>query len=350
MALAALCLQAAASGCSLDVARVRSGEPLKLDRFEELEEGKTTKIEALEKLGAPDRVSWETDQERLFWDRLDTYYASIRFQLPLSLYGYRHNLYQYFRGQDQYNTMELLFDEEGVLEQKSLRLPAAYREERPESSWRWHIAPRFEHSFLLMGSGDFDDYRKIFRNGYAAGLDVGVQPVAPLIFSLGGAYQSYAGRPGTRSFLDEDENIVPRRVSPDDLDLYTLEAKIRLQVPLRLFADAESFRDFWTILLDEAPETHDGWAVFVEAGVGATYNENVPVAIDGARRGNLFDSSIQLSSSGTTGIEYSARRISARLGIIFRAQDGFDEGSSPLEADAESFQSWGAFASVALKF
>lgn len=338
------CALPLAVGCRLDVTRIRGGRPLDVETFEELRVGESTRDEALEKLGAPDRERWETDRARLFWDYTDDTNVNLRFQLPIALLGYRHNLFQYFQGQDQANDMELVFSERGQLLEKSLRLPEDYRAE-DRAAWRLHLAPRFEHSFLLAGSAGFEDYSEAFRNGYVAGADVGFQPVPPVIVSLGGTYQEYQGK----GFAYEDGGqTLPGALG--DLRIYGVEAKVRLQIPVGRLLDSDTVGELWKLMLDSDPSRHDGFIVFAEGGLGGAVNDNVEVAIDGVPRGRLYDNVWQLTSSGTAGIEYSMSRVSVRAGVTFRTMDAFDPGSSPVDSAADAFQAWLGTVSLSVKF
>ncbi|HLU46498.1 MAG TPA: hypothetical protein VK116_00390, partial [Planctomycetota bacterium] len=330
-------------GCRFTVGRTRSGSPLRQQEFEKLEPGTTTLQSAMDALGAPDRVKWETDQSRLTWLYLDVTHFQTRLQVPISVFGYRHNLYNYFEDHDLVHAMDLVFDEQGVLEEKSLRVPAAYRrEEQERSGMRVQIAPRYEHMFLLVGDGGIVDYEDIFEPDFGVGLDLAIQPVAPVTFSLGGRYHELRG----------DDHVLGNGdlLQVDDMDLYTLEAALRLQIPLRIFAGAESFSRVWELFLDDDPATHDGWIYFIEGTVGFTVNEDVRVARARRFAGTIYDRGIDLSNAAMTGFEYSARHVSVRAGLVYRAWGGFDRGSAAFARDGESLQALGVFGSIAIKF
>ncbi|MEM7235839.1 MAG: hypothetical protein AAF517_26970 [Planctomycetota bacterium] len=123
-----------------------------------------------------------------------------------------------------------------------------------------------------------------------------------------------------------------------------------MQLPLRVFASAENFQNMWDLFLDRDPASHDGLLYFIEAGFGAVYNGGVPLWVDGVRQGDFFESSVGLSSSATSGLEYSWKNISIRGAIILRAANGFDSGDSGFNSDAGGFQSVGGMFSLALKF
>jgi len=319
----------ALSGCRLDVRRVRSGTPLKFEEFEELNVGESRRDDALEKLDAPDEVDWENDKARLTWKHLDATLLQLRLQLPLAFFGYRHTLFQYFENSDLVNEMELVFDKDGFLEQKDLRLPDAYKREPTKvGSWRLHFTPRFEHSLFLIGDADFRDYSELFENGIVAGLEVGVQPVAPVTLALGGRYQNFQGE----TFALNDGSLI----ALDDLELFTLELLLRFQLPLRVFS--EGIENLWVIMLEDDPADHDGWVFFVEGGVGVTVNENVALWDDGVLQGDFFQSGAGLSNSLATGLEYSWENVSVRAGVSARSTDAFDAGNSGFATgNADSF-------------
>lgn len=343
-ALAASIALIALSGCRLSIGRVRSSRPLDVDSYERFAEGVTRREEVLRSLGAPDRVRWENGQARLTWEHIDATLLQARVQLPLSFFGYRHDLFRYFHNREHANVMDLVFDEDHVLQEKSLRLPDAYRFEEPEGrKWRIHLAPRLEHSVLLIGDADFRDYADLFENGPLVGLDLGLQPVAPLTLQIGGRASQHDGK----SFLSS----TGERISVEELDLYILEASVRLQVPLRIFASAESLQNAWTLVLRRDPAEHDGWICFIEAGLGVVYNEDVPVRVDGAPSGDLFDDGIGFTNSVAAGLEYSWSNLSLRGGVVYRRADGFDGDGGPIDSDESSaFQSLGGMVTLALKF
>ena len=331
-----------ATGCRLDFTRSQTGVPLRFSEYEELVEGKTRRPEALEKLGAPDKVKWENGKSRLTWTHDDSTHLQMRLQLPISLFGYRHNIFQYFQNQEQLSMMDLVFDETGQLEQKTLRLHDAYRTDSQDSGrWRVLFTPRLEHSFLLLGDADFRDYDDIFKDGYVAGFDIGIQPVAPAIIQLGGRYQLSEGR------------TIPdgaSQVKFDDLELFTAELSVRLQLPLRIFFTPGILENAWTLLVEDDPANFDGWIFYVEGGVGVTINDGVPVLVDGVRQGNFFDNSAGFSTSAGVGFEYSWEHFSLRTGFVYRTADGFEGGNSPFPADAGLFHSFLGMASLSVKF
>lgn len=342
LSVLAFCLGALLSSCRLDVARTRVGNRLKVDEYEKLRLGKATIQDGLDALGVPDRSEWQGGNDYLWWHFFDDTTISMRFQLPISFFGYRHNFLQYVADNERTNTIELVFDENGVLEHKSIKIPKGHQPSRDVGSgWRFHINPHIGYSLFVAGDADFRDYDDLFRNGYLAGVEMGVQPVPPLVLGMSGHYQRYEGKSFTAS---------GSRFELDDLELFTLEGKVRLQVPMRILLVLHDVDEMWRILSADDPTAYDGWLLFVAAGLGATLNGNVPVTIDGARGGNFFDDSWQFATSGEAGVEYSLEHLSVRLGLGFRSVDAFDEGNSGLPDNATAFQVWSVGLAVALKF
>jgi len=346
VALAAVALAAVAvaiSGCSLDVGRERFGVPLDADALTDLEVGRSDLDGALTALGAPHLIERENDarEDHLWWFHRDESDISIRFQVPLSVFGYRHNIFQFFQGDEQTNKLHLVFDDDGMLRQKDLVVPDAFAASAAERApGRVHVAPRFEQSFFLSGSADFADYADLFDPGYVLGLDISYQPVAPLVLGIGGTYQIHEGdslRAGGASFAF------------DDLEIFAAELMIRLQIPFEVFGHLSDFDAVRRILLDDNPQSADGWLAFVEGGAGVAYNEDVVVGTAGGRS-NFFDSGVGLSNSATAGLEYSWAAISVRAGVGFRTVDALDEGNSGLDDRADSLRTWMGTLSVALKF
>ncbi len=330
------------TSCALDVRRQRFGRRLPEKPYAELAVGETKLDEALDKLGAPDLIERENDDEEdhLWWLHKDAADINIRLQLPLSYFGYRHNVFQYFQGDAQTNKIHLIFDESGTLLQKDFILPEEYAGDiGPEPPDRWHFTPRFEYGLVLDGSADVADFDEIFERGGIIGFDVNYQPVAPLVLGFGGSYQHYSGDTiqfagGTFSF--------------DDLELLNAEALIRLQLPFEVFSSLFDYAEVRRILLDEDPRNADGWLVFLEGGAGVVYNNDVGVQGPGPAA-NFFESGIGLSSVATIGVEYSWETVSVRAGFGVRSNDAFEEGDALIPDDAQALRVWTAVISVALK-
>ena len=330
-------------GCALDVRRDRFSVPLERDKFEQLEVGETDLDTALETLGAPDIVERENDADadHLWWLHKDAADISIRLQVPLSYFGYRHNVFQYFQGDDQTNKIHLTFDDAGQLTQKDMILAPGYESATgPEPPNRIHIAPRVEHSMFLSGSGDFADYDELFENGLLLGLDLNYQPVAPLVIGIGANYQTYEGE----IIQNAGGNLRVRQSG-----LAHLGADDSSTDSFEVFGSLFDYAQVRRILLDEDPRSADGWIVFVEGGAGVTYNDDVLVTRGGITT-NFFDEGIGFSSSASAGIEYSMEHVSFRVGLDFRNADAFDSGNSGLPDDASAFRSVLGMASLAVKF
>ena len=330
-------------GCALDVRRDRVNIPLATDEYRSLEVGETSLAEALRKLGAPDVIERENDadHDHLWWLHKDAADVSIRLQVPLSYFGYRHNVFQYFQGDEQTNRIHLTFDDAGRLEQKDLMLAPGYPgASSPQPPSRVHVAARVEHSLMLFGSGDFADYEDLFDDGSLVGLDINYQPVAPLVLGVGASYQSYDGRT-----LETPAGIF----AFDSLDMLTAELMIRLQIPFEVFGNLFDYKEVRDILLNEDPRGADGWLVFVEGGAGATYNDDVLVTRAGVTT-RFLDAGAGFSSSASAGIEYSMESVSLRFGLDFRGTAAFSPGDSGLPDEGTSFRTLLGTASVAVKF
>jgi hypothetical protein len=331
------------AGCSIDIGRQRSGVPLSVGGYERLRPGEARLQNALDELGAPDRVEWKSGSDYLWWHHLDNTALRVRFELPVSFFGYRHDVFQYVDTMDQANTIAMVFDENGVLTEKSLNVPDIYRfdPERRRAS-RIHIGPRLEHSVFIAGETDFALYRDTFRNGYLAGVEAGIQPVPPLVFRLGGSYSAYPGKELVSG---------SSRLNFAHLDLYSAELGLRLQMPVDVIPHLFQIQEVWRYFFEEDPERADGWLLYVEGGVGATFNSNVPVSINAIPRGNYLDSGWGFLSTGGGGVEYSWKHLSVRIGFSFRSTDGFDEGNSPVPSGgATGFNTWMGGAALSIKF
>ncbi len=331
-------------GCALDIARERVGTPLDIEAYEELKVGESDLGVSLEKLGAPHLIERENDdsETHLWWVHRDLADINFRFQFPVSVLGYRHNVFQYFQGDEQSNTFHLVFDDAGNLLSKEVQIAEDYLELDEEGvEGRFHISPRVEYSFLLDGDADIDDYDELFHRGPYFGLDIGYQPVAPLTLGLNVGYQQYQGR-----HLEDAQ--VPTQFH--DLELYSAEISVRLQVPFEVFSNIFDYQELRRVLLTEDPALYDGWLLYVEGTVGVTFNEDVPVEIQNVRTGDFIDDGLVLSNTAGVGIEYSLKHMSFRLGGTLRTLDAFESGNSPLADDLEELNIWGVSASLSLKF
>ena len=343
-ALAASVLLSLLCGCALDVNRERVGTPLDLEAFETLEPGSSDLGDSLDALGAPHLIERENDDEEthLWWIHRDLADINLRLQLPLSFFGYRHNVFQYFQGDDQNNTIHLAFDDEGQLLQKELHLPEGFEALDSEPAPAvFHLSPRAEYSLLVEGDADFRDYDEIFDEGYLLGFDFGYQPVAPLVISLGLSYQEHEG---------QDVDVGPADVEFGDLRIWSAQVLVRLQIPFEVFGNLFNYAEVRRVLLAEDPSVYDGWLVYLEGGLGAAYNEDVSADFQGNRLGDFFDDGVGMTNVAGAGIEYSLQPVSFRLGGTFRSIDAFSDGDTVLADEAEGLGLWMVGASMSFKF
>jgi hypothetical protein len=331
------------SGCRFSLGRVRDGRPLDTKTYADLEPGTSRLDEAVERLGAPDRVSPESGRSRLSWEYVDTTLFETRIQSPISLFGYRHTFLDYFQNRDAAHRMDLVFDEDGLLAEKSLRIPDAYKDGASDrGSERYSIGAELEHSFLLLGDAGIADYDDFFEPGPAAAIAFGIQPVAPVLLSLAGRATELQGRDFAPSS--------GARIRVDDLEMYSAEIRLRIQIPLRIFASIESLRNLWRLFLEADPSAQSGWLLFTEGSIGVAWNDHVPVARGGSSQGTVFDAGIGMTNSGVFGVEYAGQHFFSRLGLVYRTTDGFDRGSASFAREGGGFQSLGALISVAFAF
>lgn len=332
------------AGCALDIGRDRVGVPLDLEAAEELEPGRSDLGESLEKLGAPHRIERENEADRthLWWVHRDAADVNLRFQLPVTLLGYRHNVFQYFQGEGQDNTIHLVFDDDGQLLDREIHVAPEYREsDATDFPGRLHLAVRGEHTLALQGDAGIDDHDELFHRGHLAGIDVGWQPVAPLVFGLGLSAQDFSGK-------SVETGPVPLEVH--DLRLYAAHLQVRVQVPLEALSQITDMRVMREVLLEEDPRAFHGWLLYVEGGVGLVYNEDVPVDGPGGRIGDLFDDGIGQTGLAGAGIEFSAGGLSLRLGGTYRTLDELSGGNTALDDDATGLDLWSVSVGLGLNF
>ena len=337
--LAALALLLAS--CRIDIVRVRDGEPLDVDTFESFEVERTTREEALEKLGAPTRVEWKESRDHLWWEYGDAIDAGLRYRIPIAA-GYQHTFFRSSENSEALDRIRLVFDEEGVLERKSYQSADAFEEAGSDGKkWLIDLAPRFDYSVYLQGDGGQKDYDRLFEPGYRAGFDLGIQPVPVLTFLLGASYQEY---PGDDFLLDGV------RWNVDDLRLYQAEAGVRLSFPFEALARIDDFETMKRIFFEEDLEKQRGFSFYVQGTTGASTISNVPVKRDGIRAGTLYDDSLLFSGSIGAGLEYACGWGGFSLGVTYSTTDPFDEGSSELDADADAFSTLLVGGGLSVKF
>lgn len=332
------------TGCHIDILRSRVGNPLKQVEFAQLEPKKTTRAEAVEKLGAPEKVEWKNGKDYhwyLYKDKLDT---GIRFQFPpfRSIFGYQHTFLRLNEAAEDTNAMELVYDEQGVLERKSMRLSKAYQPTPDDkATWKFHLSTHGDHSVALLGSGGVRDYDEMFSNGYRVGLGLGWQPV-PVVTLL--------GRTGYQEYQGKERRIGADLVSFGDLHLYGVEIGVRLAAPLNLLWSFQDFDNVKRVLFEEDLSRSTGLKIYVEGTTGVVANSNVPVKINGVRRGHFYDNYYQFSGSLEAGAEYGWSWGAVHAGVSYQTMDPFNEGNSPLDADAGSFQALFVGGGLSVKF
>jgi hypothetical protein len=332
----------ALAGCRLDIFRLREGKTIDKESFEKLEVKKTTLEDALEALGAPDKLEWKSGDDYLWYYYADTLDVGLRFRVPFSFFGYEHNFLILSEGSDYLNTLQLVFNEKQVLEQKSLHLSSAYQPSpEDKAGWKLHFTPRIEHSVLLQGDAGVDDYRKVFQNGYRAGLDIGWQPVPVFTFLATGSYHEYQGD----SLKDGAD-----RIRFGNLQLYQMEIGVRLAAPVSLVAKLDDFEEVKRVLFEEDLSRSQGFRIYFQGTTGATINSNVPVKVNGARSGNFYNNSVQFSGTLGAGVEYGWSWGAAYLGVSYVSIDPFDKGNSPVKDDNSAFQSFLVGGGIDLKF
>ncbi|MBI4600644.1 MAG: hypothetical protein HY721_01660 [Planctomycetes bacterium] len=342
---------AALPGCRIDILRLRGGNPIDREKFEKLEVLKTTRAEAVDQLGAPEKVEWKSGRDFLWYLYGDTVDTGVRFQFPpfRSFFGYQHTFLRMNEKSEDVDAMQLVFDESGVLEQKSLRLAESRRgpvgpgsgSGSGDRGWRLHVGGYFDHSLRLQGDGGVADYDKLFKNGFRTGVTVGWQPVPAAMFLVGASYQEYQGDAVRRS---------GSRIALDDLQLWQGEVGIRLSAPLSLLYELADFEEVKKVLFTEDFEAWQGLRFYVQGTTGGTYNANLPVKVDGVRRGNFYDRGAGFSGTLEGGIEYAWSFGTVHAGVLYQSLDAFDEGASSLDDRGDAFQALLVGGGASLKF
>jgi hypothetical protein len=335
-AFAALAGALVTCGCQLDVVRVKGTKPIAPTQFEALEVKKTTKGEVLDRLGPPDKLEFKLPDDRDHW-YFHYYYADsvdvgLRFQFPPppfpSFLGYRHNFLRLEEGAEDKNSLTLVFDENDVLEEKSLRLTEAHAVEGGDPPrWKVFATPWLEHSVELLGDADFRSYHKLFHDGYRAGVDLGVQPAPVVTLFARGSFEEYDGT----SFVSEGT-----RLDFGDLNLYAFEVGLRLASPLRLLWTFYDFEEVKKVLFGEDMSDVRGFRIFIQGTTGVTINSRVRVRINGAGE-DFLDEGTGFSGGGSAGLEYAWAWGSLHGGVSYQSTDGFDGGDSGLDDDAGAF-------------
>jgi hypothetical protein len=331
-----------AAGCNLDITRTRVNVPLDQEAYRRLEVGRTTLDAALKALGAPDKVETKPEKDYLWWIHQDTSRVGVRLSSPTSVFGYRHTFAEVDVNAEDTSAMRLVFDRNGLLEDKSLRLSLAYREEEAEKTrWSFFLMPRFAYSLLAFGDGGEKGYGSLFPTGQLYGGHLGILPAPYFTLLLGGNFQTYEGD----SFWAGSH-----RAALDDLRLYQVEAGGRFSVPPAFFVSFWDIDKLKALFYSDDMRRRRGLLFYFQWTVGATYNEEVGASIDGVPRGTYFDRGVGLSSTMGTGIEYNWSRLGAYAGIDYQVIDTFETGNAPLDTDAGGFQNLMATAGLSVRF
>lgn len=337
-------LASAASGCHIDIVRVRAGRPLPLQVYEDLAVQKTTRGEVLEKLGAPEKAEWKS-KDYFYYLYRDSTLAGVRFQFPpfRSAFGYQHTFLTLQEGGEDLNAIQLVFDEAGVLEEKSLRLSSQQEEvakTKPNTISAFHLTPHFEHSVLLLGDGGFRDYDRLFENGFRAGLAFDYQPYPIVALFLDTAYQEHQG-----------SNLSARgmRFGVDDLELFTANVGVRLEAPISLLWNLSDVETVQRLFVDDNVQATQGLRFFLSGSTGIVVNGNVPLKVDGVRSGNLYDNGLGFAGEAGAGLLYAWPWGQVYVNAIYQILDPFDRGNSPVDDKGSAFQTVLVGGGVAIK-
>ncbi len=332
--LVGLGLVALLCGCSVNVFRVRKETLAPQEKYDELVVGETRLEHTLEKLGAPSRLEWKSGEDYLWYDSLDDITVGLAFRIPTPIFGYRHTFLRLLDAQEEVNSLQLVFDEDGVLRYKRLRMADVYEGDEPDAAggpkWKLHLRPRAGYSFLLIGDGGEENYDDLFDNGYRTGVDIGIQPFPIATFLIGTSYQRHDG---------ETLRIGGSRARFDDLEVFDFQVGVRVSVPFRIFsAFMGDFQEVKRIVLDDNLDRPGGLRLYVQGTTGGAFNNDVEVKIDGANAGDFYDDDFVLSSTAEAGIEYDWAWGNAYAGVTYQSMDAFEEGDSPLDGDGDGLQ------------
>jgi hypothetical protein len=344
-------------GCGINIVRAKAGNPLDVKGYEDLEVGTTTRNESVDRLGAPEKLEWKNGKDYLWWIYADLVETGIRFQVPPpplnSILGYRHSLLRLSEQSDEQNRILLVFDEEGTLEHKSLHLSRAYRP--PPETPRvplFHISPRFDQSFYIVGDGGVRSYQTIFHDGFRAGLDWGFHPLPVATIFLSGSYQEFQGDHfGTTVLTGPPPGVKTQVVAAaDDLRFYQLELALRLTAPVSLLWNFTDFEEVKRVLFEEDLGTIRGFRFFLEGAIGASYNESVAVSISDVPAGDLYDAGFGPTSTIRAGLEYAGKWGSIYTAVTYQILSGLPEGDSPLDGSGTAFQTFFIGGGVDVRF
>ncbi len=333
-------------GCSMNVFRIRKETVDPQEKYDELVVGETRLGDALQRLGAPNRLEWKNGDDYLWYENVDEVDVGIAFRLPTPIFGYRHTFLRLSDAQEEVNSLQLVFDEDGLLQLKRLRIADAYEDDEPDdpsgSSWKLHLRPRAGYSFMLIGDGGEENYNDLFDNGYRTGFDIGVQPFPIVTLLLGGSYQQHDG---------ETLNIGGSSVSFDDLEVFDFQLGVRISVPFRIFsAFMGDFQEVKRIVFDDNLDRDGGFRFYIQGTTGGSFNNDVEVEINGASAGDFYDDAFVSSSTAEAGVEYGWGWGTASVGVTYQTIEAFEEGDSPLDGDGDGLQTVMITGGLGLRF
>lgn len=322
--------------------RSRVNKPLDQEAYKRLEVERTTLGEALEALGAPDKIESKSEKDYLWYLHQDATRVGFRIQSPVSFFGYQHTFAELDADAEDTSAMRLVFEKDGTLIQKSLRLaPAFSGPEIEKPRWGLYLMPRYGLSPIVFGDGGEEDYGELFSNGQLFGGYLGLLPVPYFMAIVGGNFQDYDGG----SF-----KAGGARVSLEDLHLYQFEVGGRFSVPPEFFVSFWSLEKLKELFYSNDVERHRGLLFYFQWTLGGTFNEEVGARLDGVPSGSYFDKSLGFSNTVGTGIEVHLRRLGIFAGMDYQVIGAFDGGSAPLDTDAGGFQSIIFTAGLSLRF
>jgi len=320
-----------AAGCSLEISRTRINVPLDQEAFQELEVGRTTRSDALKKLGAPDLLEYKGERDHLWYLHKDDTQVGLRFRSPISLFGYRHTFARLNVDAEDTSAMRLIFTNDGVLEKKSLRMAAAYSTpEITTPGWRIYLMPRYGYAPLDFGDGGQEDYGDLFSSGHLFGGYLGILPNPYFMILLGGNYQLHNGSSLSTGGV---------HLEMGDLRMYQLEVGGRFQVPPRFFVSFWDIDKLKELFYTDDLSRYEGLRFIFQWTLGGTINEDVGVKIDGVPGGTYFDKSVAFSTTIGVGLEYRWRRLGIFGTADYQLIGPFRGGTAPLNTDAGDYQS-----------
>jgi len=336
------------SGCSFDISRQRANVPLNQAAYRRLEVDKSTLGETLETLGAPDKVEYKAGREEqyLWYLHRDATRFGVRIESPVAVFGYNHTFAEIDINAEDTSSMGLVFDREGILREKNLRMAPAYagmeeEDKQPPQPWAVYLLPRYGWSPAIYGDAGEGNYGELYKQGHLIGGEIGIMPAPYFMLLFGGNFQRYDGDPFRTG---------AQTISVEDLRLYQAEIGGRFQVPPRFFVSFWDSNELKKLFYSEDSRLHQGVFITFSWTLGVAYNEDVGVDIDGVPSGTYFENSIGLSTTIGMGAEYRWRRLGVQAGFEYEIVDGFKGGNAPIDTDAGDFRSVMFTGGISLRF